>query len=145
MKLLTQMALRFDALFLCYECFVESLDVRQALVAALGLNYEPAQNSYEQYLLSAVRQHRIRGDQSLRDEAGPISTAPLERRASELAQVQPIISAAKYYLQILQLAKLTSMLQKSGVARASTIPDFVNALGELCESALATESRSNSR
>jgi hypothetical protein len=118
MKLIAQMARRFGALFLSYECFVEKLPVRMALMAELGLTYEPAQHAYERH----VRRGALRGDRSICKNPGPISVEPRERRTLEAAQVQPVISSANRYMEILRLAKLTSAWPETGITSGYEFP-----------------------
>ncbi len=122
-RLVAQMVRRFGAVFVSYERFVKDPTVRRALMGELGLTYEPTQEVYEQHL----RTKDVKGDQRVKEKPEPISGEPVERRTLESAQIQPIISSAKHYPEILQLAKLTSARPETGVATASGFPAFVKA------------------
>jgi hypothetical protein len=125
MKLIAQMARRFGAVFLSYECFVEKRRVRMALMTELGLTYEPAQDAYERH----VRRGGLRGDRSICKNPGPISVEPRERRTLEAAQIQPVISSANRYMEILRLAKLTSAWPETGITSGYEFPQFDKTFG----------------
>jgi hypothetical protein len=125
MKLIAQMARRFGALFLSYECFVEKPPVRVALMSELGLPYEPVQDAYERH----VRRRGLRGDRSISKNPAPISIEPVERRTVEATQVEPVISSANRYTEILRIAKLTSAWPETGIATGYEFPQLGKTFG----------------
>jgi hypothetical protein len=122
-RLIALMVRRFGAVFVSYERFVKNPRVRRALMGELGLTYESTQDIYEQHLGTKD----VKGDQRVHEKPEPISAEPVDRRTVESAQIQPIISSARYYPKIVQLAELTSARPEAGVANASGFPAFVKA------------------
>lgn len=103
---LARAARRRNALFVSYHRLVAEPDAIARVTEAAGLTPEDAQRDYH----LAFDATRVRGDLNVRHEAAPLSTASSERRAAELAAIEPVLRKTAAYAPVAMIAETVATL-----------------------------------
>jgi hypothetical protein len=101
------LAERFDGVVISYEKLTKSPVSVGRLLRLFGLRLEPQQINYEKH----VGHLQIAGDRGLEKDPQPVSDGSVSRRAIEFDRIRPMISGARHFGAIVELAEWTDWLK----------------------------------
>lgn len=115
-------------LLLSYEALVTRPN--STLAAAMGELGLPAireSNEYEKHFDRRI----VRGDQTILQEARPISTESLARRAEDETEIHALAAASDQHSCFMRMTELSSLAQGAGVLRFPAGPDLTHIIEHL--------------
>jgi hypothetical protein len=113
LRLLDQVAERFDALLVSYDAIVMRQELIGTLMKELNLALEPQQLEYERH----VNKKLVRGDIGLASNPKPITEESISRRREEMAVVRELIEAHPFFPVIQRHADVAAAIESKGIVR----------------------------